>query len=386
MTPRVPFTRFNHIIRSSVRKMSPNTQKFETQVLPVDPTTISFDSNDTLTISDQTTKTNLEKAAKIISTSDQVVAFPTETVYGLGGSSFNDESVKNIYRAKNRPADNPLISHISSKSQIPRFFNIQIPEIYTRLIDAFWPGPLTILLPIDNDTKLSRYTTAGQSTFAVRLPSHPVARALIHLADVPIAAPSANASTRPSPTLASHVYHDLKGKIPLILDGDYSDVGVESTVVDGLSNPPMLLRPGGVSLEQIKLVGGDAWKDVRVAKKVADENEPVKTPGMKYKHYSPTAKVVLVEKEDSIEQFIKENELKDQKLALLTTEHFKGDSFPGIVESLGTTKEQVSRGLFKWLRALDEQNVDVIFVESVDETDEGLAIMNRLTKAASVTI
>jgi len=362
--------------------------QFKTETLPVLKESIHFDQNDNLTISDLETKSNLEKAAKVLGSSDQVVAFPTETVYGLGGSSFNDESIKNIYKAKNRPADNPLITHISSTSQIKQFFNLDIPKIYLPLIEKFWPGPLTILLPIDQkNTKLSKLTTANQPTFAVRLPSHPIARALIHLSQVPVAAPSANASTRPSPTLASHVYHDLQGRIPLILDGGASNVGVESTVVDGLSDPPMLLRPGGVSLEEIIEVGGDDWKNVRVAKKIADPNEPVKTPGMKYKHYSPTAKVVLVtDDEFKINDFIKKNELEDEKIALLTTQNFKGDSFKGIVESLGKTKEEVSASLFNYLRKIDEMGVDIIFVEAVDEKDEGLAIMNRLNKAASETI
>ncbi|CCH40941.1 hypothetical protein BN7_475 [Wickerhamomyces ciferrii] len=364
-------------------------QTFKTEILPVSKSAIHFDSNDQLTINDESTEKNLLKAAKILSSSDQVVAFPSETVYGLGGSSFNDESIKNIYKAKNRPADNPLITHISSISQINSFFNLEIPEIYKPLIKEFWPGPLTILLPInnnDNQNKLSKLTTANQPTFAVRLPSHPIARALIHLSQVPIAAPSANASTRPSPTLAQHVYHDLQGKIPLILDGGASNVGVESTVIDGLSNPPMLLRPGGVSLEEIKKIGGKNWENIQVAKKISDPNEPVKTPGMKYKHYSPTAKVILVNNEETIKKYISENSLEDKKIALLTTQFFQGNKFNGIVDHLGKSKEEISSNLFSFLRKIDELGVDLIFVESVDEKNEGLAIMNRLNKAASETI
>jgi L-threonylcarbamoyladenylate synthase len=357
----------------------------DTEILKVDPSSISFEG-DKLTITDPQTEQALKRAAAILSTTSDVVAFPSETVYGLGGNSFDDEAVKNIYRAKNRPADNPLISHISSKEQVKKFFHVDLPDIYKNLVDAFWPGPLTILLPITKESQLSRYTTAGQDTFAVRLPSHAVARALIHLADVPVAAPSANASTRPSPTLAEHVYHDLQGKIPLILDGGSSKVGVESTVIDGLSDPPMLLRPGGISLEQIKAIGGEPWKNIRVAKRVADLDEPVKTPGMKYKHYSPTAKVVLVEQESNIEKYIKNHQLQTNQVALLTAEHFHGEGFPGLVKSMGVTKEEISSNLFKCLRDLDEKNVDVIFVEAVDETNEGLAIMNRLQKAASETI
>lgn len=372
------------------RAMSNKTQSstFQTKVCKVDPTSIHFDGKDQLTISDTQTETYLEEAAQLLSTTSNVVAFPTETVYGLGGNSFNDESIKNIYKAKNRPSDNPLISHISTPSQILEFFDVEIPEIYKPLISNFWPGPLTILIPNVPGSKLSQYTTAGQDTVAVRLPSHPIARALIHLANCPIAAPSANASTRPSPTLASHVFHDLQGRIPMILDGDGAKVGVESTVVDGLSSPPMLLRPGGVSLEQIREFGGELWKDVVIAKKLSDDSlEPVKTPGMKYKHYSPTAKVVLVKNEDSIGEYLKEHELTDSKLALLTCENFKGEGFKGIVQSLGNTKPEISANLFKALRHLDEElSVDLIFIEEVGLSDEGLAIMNRLQKAASENI
>ena len=224
---------------------------FTTRILKVRPESIQF-VNDKPQISDNETLINLEIAAKELTTTHNAIGFPTETVYGLAGSALSDESVKSIYKAKNRPADNPLIVHISSIEQLKRkLINYEIPQVYLDLISHFWPGPLTILLPITKDSPISKLVTANQDTFAVRMPNHPVARALIAMSDTPIAAPSANASTRPSPTLAEHVYHDLNGKIPLILDGGACDVGVESTVIDGLVDPPMLLRPGGVSLEDI---------------------------------------------------------------------------------------------------------------------------------------
>ncbi|GME89992.1 unnamed protein product [[Candida] boidinii] len=269
----------------------------DTQILKVDPSSIEFtqtENNDIIPIiKDEETKLNIEKAVKVLTETNQVVAFPTETVYGLGGSSLNSESVKSIYRAKNRPSDNPLISHVSSINQLERllFDNEPIPEIYKPLIENFWPGPLTILLPVKSNSKISKLVTADQPTFAVRMPNHPIVRALISMSDLPLAAPSANASTRPSPTQALHVYHDLKGKIPLILDGGECEIGLESTVVDGLCSPPMLLRPGGVSLEDIKKYGGEKWSQIVVSKKTAGKTEPVRTPGMKYRHYSPTAKV-----------------------------------------------------------------------------------------------
>ena len=240
---------------------------FTTRILKVRPESIQF-VNDKPQISDNETLINLEIAAKELTTTHNAIGFPTETVYGLAGSALSDESVKSIYKAKNRPADNPLIVHISSIEQLKRkLINYEIPQVYLDLISHFWPGPLTILLPITKDSLISKLVTANQDTFAVRMPNHPVARALIAMSDTPIAAPSANASTRPSPTLAEHVYHDLNGKIPLILDGGACDVGVESTVIDGLVDPPMLLRPGGVSLEDIKRVGGKLWENIVVAKR-----------------------------------------------------------------------------------------------------------------------
>ncbi|EMG47411.1 SUA5 Threonylcarbamoyl-AMP synthase [Candida maltosa Xu316] len=361
---------------------------FTTRILKVDPTSIKF-VNGTPEISDKETLTNLQTAAHELTTTHNAIGFPTETVYGLAGSALSDESVKSIYKAKNRPADNPLITHISSIDQLKRkLINYEIPEVYRNLINHFWPGPLTILLPITEDCPISSLVTANQDTFAVRMPSHPVARALIAISDTPIAAPSANASTRPSPTLAEHVYNDLKGKIPIILDGGSCEVGVESTVVDGLVDPPMLLRPGGVSLEEIKQVGGGKWQNIVIAKKTAGKLEPVKTPGMKYRHYSPTAKVVLFidcgDGQEEIGNYIKKHniDIDATKIALLQSKSFKSNP-KFINKELGVTGNEISHNLFKYLREVDEEDkVDLIFVEGVDETNEGLAIMNRLSKAA----
>lgn len=362
---------------------------FTTRILKVRPESIQF-VNDKPQISDNETLINLEIAAKELTTTHNAIGFPTETVYGLAGFALSDESVKSIYKAKNRPADNPLIVHISSIEQLKRkLINYEIPQVYLDLISHFWPGPLTILLPITKDSPISKLVTANQDTFAVRMPNHPVARALIAMSDTPIAAPSANASTRPSPTLAEHVYHDLNGKIPLILDGGACDVGVESTVIDGLVDPPMLLRPGGVSLEDIKRVGGKLWENIVVAKKTAGKLEPVKTPGMKYRHYSPTAKVVLFvncgDGINAIENYLTNNKVDTSatKIALLKSKHF-GEGHPHfIIKRLGTTGNEISHNLFKYLREVDEEDkVELIFVEGIDETNEGLAVMNRLSKAA----
>ncbi|KAG7193362.1 uncharacterized protein KQ657_000779 [Scheffersomyces spartinae] len=371
---------------------------FNTTVLKVDVSSIKFGALDTKPIiTDEETKHNIELAAKVLTESNDVVGFPTETVYGLGGSALSDESVKGIYKAKNRPSDNPLIVHISSIDQLKRRLlpeDYEIPHIYDKLIQKFWPGPLTILLPVHDGSPISKYVTANQDTFAVRMPAHPVARSLIAISDTPLAAPLANASTRPSPTLASHVLHDLQGRIPYILDGGACDVGVESTVVDGLLDPPMLLRPGGVSLEEIRQFGGDQWKHVILSKKTAGKLEAVRTPGMKYKHYSPSAEVVLFtgcgNGKKAITQYISQNNLEQKKLALLRARNFGSNIHPGIIieRSLGSTGQEISRNLFRMLRDVDEDpsGVDVIFVEGTDETNEGLAIMNRLSKAAAVHI
>lgn len=376
------------LMKSLQRAMS-----FATKLLKVRPESIVFTKDQPLPqISDKETEENLKIAAKELQTTNNVIGFPTETVYGLGGSALSDESVKSIYRAKNRPADNPLIVHISSLAQLKSKLlppNYEIPQLYKELIDEFWPGPLTILLPVHQGSPISHYVTANQDTFAVRMPQHPVARALIAISDLPLAAPSANSSTKPSPTMAQHVMHDLLGKIPYVLDGGPSNVGVESTVVNGLCSPPMLLRPGGISVEELKRVGGKEWENVQIAKRTAESNEAVKTPGMKYKHYSPNAKVILFincgDGEELIKEYIKAKniDLSQTKVALLKSKRFKDVEGIKVGKELGKSGEEISRNLFKLLRQVDEEDkVDIIFVEGVDETNEGLAIMNRLNKAA----
>lgn len=363
-----------------------------TTVLPVDRASIAF-QHDVPHISDAATENSLRIAASAVKQPGLVVAFPTETVYGLGGSALHDDSVRAIYAAKNRPADNPLIVHVSSLEQIERLILTQlhkIPAVYEKLIEKFWPGPLTVLLPIEEGSPVLLLVTAGQNTVGVRMPNHPVARALIALSDTPLAAPSANASTRPSPTLAAHVKHDLDGKIPYILDGGACEVGVESTVVDGLTSPPMLLRPGGVSAEDIRRYGGGEWSDVVLAKMTAGKLEAVKTPGMKYRHYSPTAKVVLFcncgDGHDAVKRYLAG---KSGTFALLRAGKFAPGSALGefaFERHMGATPAAVARSLFRDLRDADEQGVDLILVEAVDESGDGLAVMNRLRKAASETI
>jgi L-threonylcarbamoyladenylate synthase len=248
---------------------------------------------------------SLQEAADHLKHGNVPVGFPTETVYGLGADATRSDAVKGIYRAKGRPSDNPLIVHVcdlsmlrsllSSPEQMNGTLKDPVPECYKPLIKAFWPGPLTILLPNPTPSKLAKEVTAGLPSFGARMPSSPLALTLIHLAGVPLAAPSANASTRPSPTTAQHVLHDLDERIEIILDGGPCRVGVESTVVDGLCDPPAVLRPGGVSIDRIRECEG--WEKVVKGYKDASEvgSHAPRAPGMKYKHYSPKAKVVLFE-------------------------------------------------------------------------------------------
>lgn len=253
--------------------------------------------------------TALQEAAKHLRTLNTPVAFPTETVYGLGADATNSNAVKGIYKAKGRPSDNPLIIHVCDLTMLREVIAPDyteklaqglsppdpIPEIYKPLIKRFWPGPLTLLLPNSINSKLAYEVTAGLSTFAVRMPDSSLALSLISLTGKPLAAPSANASTKPSPTTASHVLNDLSGKIELIINGGLCKLGVESTVVDGLCQPPVVLRPGGVNIDVIRECEG--WHNITTAYQDCSENMPnaLRAPGMKYKHYSPKAQIVLYE-------------------------------------------------------------------------------------------
>lgn len=384
--------------------VSPNgTVPFNTQIMAVDPSNIKF-AKDAIEpeISDKKTLDTLLKAVNTLKNTHSPVAFPTETVYGLGASALDTDSVKGIYQAKNRPADNPLIVHVASLDQLKRILlppGESIPEIYVPLVEKFWPGPLTILLPVTSSTPVSEACTVGQDTFAVRIPDNVIARSLIALSDLPLAAPSANASTKPSTTTAQHVYHDLHGKIPLIIDGGSCSVGVESTVVNGLSDPPMILRPGGLSVEQIKHVGGRSWQNVVVSKGQVKEGEAVRTPGMKYKHYSPDASVVLFidcgDGVEEVENYLQSLESVPEGVSVFRTRKFQKSLADHLKQKynidvedveLGTSGKDISRNLFLNLRQADEKNRKLILVEGVEETDEGLAIMNRLQKASSTIV
>ena len=350
------------------------------------------------------TKGNLKLGGALLR-SGEVVAFPTETVYGLGANALSTSAVQKIYTAKNRPADNPLIVHFGSTSHLQTFFSNTIPLNYLPLIETFWPGPLTILLPNIPELGISSLVTAGLDTVAVRVPSSPLARGLILEAGVPIAAPSANASTRPSPTMAAHVFRDLNERIPVILSADEDvgaecDVGLESTVVDGLSEPPAILRLGGVSLESIRALGG-IWRDTVIYQKPSKDKDAVtngeqedseeefkpRTPGMKYRHYSPRCPVYLYPANSpqppTLSQHLPRSDSTDRKIAVLCTKNWE----PMVDEKaevefnwLGSDDEEIARNLFKCVRDVDEWGAECIVVEGVEEKGIGRSVMERLRK------
>ncbi|WP_297469326.1 L-threonylcarbamoyladenylate synthase [Thermococcus sp.] len=310
----------------------------------------------------------------------KLVAFPTETVYGLGADALNEKAVRRIFEAKGRPADNPLIVHIADFNDLKKLAK-EIPREAKLLAERFWPGPLTLVLPKREEVPL--VTTGGLDTVAVRMPAHEIALALIR-ASKPVAAPSANISGKPSPTLAEHVIDDFYGRIEAIVDGGETRVGVESTVIDLSSERPTLLRPGGLPLEEIERVIGPVEIHPAVKGKAVNL---ARAPGMKYKHYSPNAQVLVVEgpKErvrEKIKELVEEYRSKGYRVGVMATEEFEADEF----FHLGKTVEDVAKNLFKALRELDRRGVDVIIAEGVEERGLGLAVMNRLRKASGYRI
>ena len=326
----------------------------------------------------------IEEAAGILQRGG-LVAFPTETVYGLGANGLSAEACRKIYEAKGRPGDNPLILHIGD---IEGLYEIaeEITPTAKKIIDKFWPGPLTMIFkkrPCVPDN-----VTGGLDTVGVRFPSNEIARELIRLAKVPVAAPSANSSGKPSPTRASHVQFDLDGKIDMILDGGAADFGLESTIVDATGGKAGILRPGAVTKEMLEGLLGYAEIDPAVLKK-PDKNIIPKAPGMKYTHYSPKASVILVKGEmgkvvEEINRRAKEKQRDGLKIGVLATDETKALYKADIVLSAGSRNDEVSIGanLFKILRKFDYLDADIVFSEVFSEKGEGLAIMNRLKKAA----
>lgn len=324
---------------------------------------------------------HMKEAAALLK-QDEVVAFPTETVYGLGANAKSDEALKKIFAAKGRPSDNPLIIHIANKQQVNEIVE-EIPEVAQALMDAFWPGPLTLVLR--KKAGLSDVATAGLDTVAIRMPDHPIALSLIREANLPIAAPSANLSGKPSPTSAQHVEKDLSGRISGIVDGGETGVGVESTVVDCTEDIPVILRPGGVTKEDLQRIVGEVREDTALHNKEAAP----KSPGMKYTHYAPEAPFVLVDGSPTfIQSLIDEKKAAGKKVGVLTTEEnedfYKADCIIPCGQRSQLTS--VASGLYDALRAFDECDMDVIFGEVFPTKGIGEAIMNRMMKAAGHTV
>lgn len=314
-----------------------------------------------------------------------LVAFPTETVYGLGGNGLDGEAAHRIYNAKGRPSDNPLILHIADTGALKELA-VDIPESAYRLAEAFWPGPLTMILRKSGIVPYT--TTGGLETVAVRMPSHPVAHELIARSGVYIAAPSANLSGRPSPTRGEHVAEDMAGRIDMIIDGGAIEIGIESTIVDLTAPVPMILRPGYITAEMIKEVLGEVCFDRTVLTHTMTEDKP-KAPGMKYRHYAPKAELAIVEGEndrvvEKINALTAQYKAEGKRVGILSSSEnaarYRGD-YTAVVGSRQDEKE-IAAHLFDVLRSFDHENVDVILSEGFSEREFGQAVMNRLIKAA----
>jgi L-threonylcarbamoyladenylate synthase len=315
------------------------------------------------------------------------VAFPTETVYGLGANALDEQAVKKIFQAKGRPSDNPLIVHIAKIEDIEELVE-EIPCRAKKLMEHFWPGPLTILFKKTN--KIPDAITAGLDTVAIRMPSHPIARALIQIANIPIAAPSANLSGKPSPTQPHHVIEDLKGKVDMILCGGHCSIGLESTVLDITGESSIILRPGGITKEQLEEVLGNVQVDAAIEGR---KGLIPKSPGMKYTHYAPKAEVIIISGEtkkriEAIHGLKEEREKEGLKVGIMATDETKAYYDTGEVISVGSRKNlaSIATNLFAILRLFDERGVDVILAEEIEQKSIGYAVMNRMMKAAGYHI
>jgi len=329
----------------------------------------------------------LAEPAALLSAGEQV-AFPTETVYGLGADARSEEAVKGIFSAKGRPSDNPLIVHIYDRSQVNELASCT-NEFAERLMNEFWPGPLTLILPVKQGV-LSQLVTAGLHTVGLRMPDHPIALELMRQAAAPIAAPSANTSGRPSPTLASHVYDDLQDKIVGIVDGGATGVGLESTVVEVVNDHIQVLRPGGVTLEQLQACCPEAT--VTLETELESKQAP-RAPGMKYAHYAPHGQLIVVKGEQAqvsqyIERQIVQSENAKQCGVLCFEEHIHAYDKAGLVISLGSMRdlEQAASRLYDALRTFDEHRIAYIWTEASTTEGIGAAFMNRLLKASGYSV
>lgn len=337
-----------------------------------------------ITDDDDNNEIIIKTAADIIARGG-LVAFPTETVYGLGGDAFDVNASARIYEAKGRPSDNPLIVHIAALEDLYSLTD-NVPDKALALAKEFWPGPLTMI--VDKKSCVPDTVTGGLSTVAVRLPSHKVARDLIKTSGTFIAAPSANLSGRPSPTRAEHVIEDLSGRVDMIIDGGDIEIGLESTIVDLTEDVPVILRPGYITMEMIEDVIGDVRLDKALMTGVSDGVAP-KAPGMKYRHYAPKAELTIIEGErdkviNRINSFVEEGRRGNRKVGVMLTAETYDMVEADVKISLGSgdSNEEIARNLFATLREFDETGVDVIYSEGFGDNGLGQAVMNRLLKAA----
>lgn len=337
-----------------------------------------------ITDDEHNNKKIIQTAASILADGG-LVAFPTETVYGLGGDAFDANAAEKIYAAKGRPSDNPLIVHISETEDLYKLSN-DVPEMALKLAEAFWPGPLTMI--IAKNDRVPATVTGGLNTVAVRLPEHKVARAMIKESGTFVAAPSANLSGRPSPTKAEHVIEDLNGRVDMIIDDGAIEIGLESTIVDLTEAVPVILRPGYITMDMLSKVVGEVLLDKALMTGVKADVKP-KAPGMKYRHYAPKAELTIIEGEsqrviDKINELLAQDMTKGLKVGIMTSDEKMAKINGGEKISLGSfeKEEDIARNLFAALRDFDEKQVDVIYSEGFSEDGIGQAIMNRLVKAA----
>ncbi len=355
------------------------------------------------------TSADFKEAAELLR-AGKLVAFPTETVYGLGGDAFDPTASARIYAAKGRPSDNPLIVHIADIAELKKLCR-EVPEEAYLLADKFWPGPLTMIMK--KADCIPKETTGGLDTVAIRMPSHPIARRLIQETGLPIAAPSANASGRPSTTKAEHVIEDLDGRIEMIIDGGSSDIGLESTIVDLTVKPVQILRPGFITIEMLKGVIPDIVYDKAVLKRERNDSVVARAPGMKYRHYAPKGELVIFEGDpekvmDAILEASGKKLEEGYVVGILASEEFAGDYVAGIskkwpvlgtgsgskrepyalIEVVGSrdNEETIAANLFDKLRDFDAKEIPYIFGECFPGDNLGAAIMNRLVKAAGYHI
>lgn len=324
--------------------------------------------------------TQIQEAADFLA-KGLLVAFPTETVYGLGADATRPDVVKDVYAAKGRPSDNPLIVHVSGPEMVWEYADNSYKPLAEKLMNAFWPGPLTIIMPIQPG-KLSKAVTGGLTTAAFRMPNNQTTLNLIKTFGKPIVGPSANTSGKPSPTLAKHVYHDLHGKIAAILDDGPTKLGVESTVIDLSVDIPTILRPGMIDSDDLLKVIDDVNSDHHKVTKT----EVPKAPGMKYKHYAPNAQVIIVDDKNDFKQAIAEYVAKDVSMGVMATDEILKEVPEGIEKfSLGDDVYTASRNLFAGLRQLDNDHMQFILAQGFSDEGHGAAYSNRLNKSAGNT-